>query len=97
MALVTSLEETKTKSIKISERIKESSKLSTALESQRNVYRDLASKGTDLYLLIKDLSRVNNMYRFSLQEYLKVFKGNLDNPSGIDGDNKEKIKSMTSS
>jgi len=49
VALVTSLEETKTKSISISERIKESTKMSTTLEAQRNVYRNLAIKGTELY------------------------------------------------
>ena len=79
VALLNSLEETKSKSMAIAESLRESSRLKDSLEKERGAYRLLAEKGTQVFLLLKDFSIVNHMYAFSLQEFMKVFQSNLKN------------------
>ena len=77
-SLIESLNQTKEKSKIIEKSLKESSELQESLDQQRNVYRGLAIKGALLYMLITDLQKVNNMYRFSLKLYIKLFNKSLD-------------------
>lgn len=91
VALLNSLDETKTKSIQISESLQESGKLKASLEKERNVYQPHAAIGTQVFLKLKDLQSMNNMYCFSLAEFTKVFKDNLKSAHGI-SDPKELIK-----
>jgi len=39
--------------------------LQISLDEQRNVYRPLASQGALMFLLLNDMNKLNNMYRFS--------------------------------
>lgn len=77
-ALIESLNQTKEKSKVIEKSLKESSELQESLDQQRNVYRGLAVKGALLYMLINDLQKANNMYRFNLRLYIKLFNKSLD-------------------
>lgn len=91
VALITSLDETKTKSIQISESLQESEKLKASLEKERNGYQPHAAVGTQVFLKLKDLQSTNNMYCFSLSEFTKVFKNNLKAGKSTQ-DTKELIK-----
>lgn len=93
ITLLNSLDETKTKSIQISESLQESSKLKANLEKERNVYQPHAAIGTKVFLKLKDMKSINNMYCFSLNEFTKVFKANLQTGKDI-GSAKELIKHL---
>ncbi|KAL4440929.1 hypothetical protein ABPG74_009342 [Tetrahymena malaccensis] len=72
--LIESLNQTKQKSQTIEVSLKESTKLQENLDQQREVYRNLAVKGAQLFISIGDLKKINNMYRFSLNYFIKLFK-----------------------
>jgi dynein heavy chain 2 len=48
------------------------------------VFRPLANKGSRLFIFTNDLQKVNNMYRFSLASFIKLFKKCLDSPPSED-------------
>ena len=76
--LIESLNQTKSKSTIITESLKESTVLQESLDRQREAYRGLAHKGSKLFIVIGDLQKINNMYRFSLALYIKLFKKCLE-------------------
>lgn len=80
--LLESLNNTKIKSSKISESLEQSKLLQQKLESERNIYLPLATKGTEIFLQLKEFTRMNHMYAFSLQEFTLVFKQNLQSSAG---------------
>lgn len=94
VTLLNSLDETKTKSIEISESLRDSSLLKEKLEKERNVYQYLAAIGTKVFLQLQNMKNLNNMYCFSLNEYTKVFKANLKVGKDIT-DTKEFIKELS--
>jgi len=71
--LIQSLEETKVNAIAILKSLEESRVLQAALDKQRNSYRPIAYIGSVIFFLIRDLSRLNHMYRFSLAVFLRLF------------------------
>lgn len=72
--LLDSLNETKAKSNTIAASLSESKALQASLDTQREVYRPIAQRGSALYFLIKDLATVNHMYQFSLSVFLTLFR-----------------------
>ncbi|EGR34655.1 hypothetical protein IMG5_004580 [Ichthyophthirius multifiliis] len=78
--LLESLNQTKAKSQTITISLAESTKLQENLDTQREVYRTLAIKGAQLFITISDLSKINNMYRFSLQYFINLFSQCLNTP-----------------
>ncbi|EGR28544.1 hypothetical protein IMG5_173090 [Ichthyophthirius multifiliis] len=72
--LLESLNQTKSKSQTISQSLQESQKLQENLDQQRDVYRFLAIKGAQLFICINDLKKINNMYRYSLNYFIQLFK-----------------------
>ena len=72
-ALIDSLNELKTKSITIKEKLDESTQLQASLDAQRNVYRPIAATGSRLFFTLLDLIRINTMYRYSLPMFLALF------------------------
>ena len=44
---------------------------------ERNIYLPLAENGSALYFVISDLAKINNMYRFSLAAFLRLFQRSL--------------------
>lgn len=72
--LLDSLNQTKSKSQNIQKSLAQSAELQKNIDEKREVYRELASKGATLFILICDLRKVNNMYRFSLAYFIDLFQ-----------------------
>ena len=68
------MNKTKASSITISESLDESQRLQMSLDQERNAYLPLAQNGSNLYFVISDLCKINNMYRFSLSTFLRLFQ-----------------------
>ena len=83
-ALLESLNQTKKNSVIIMDALTESKNLQASLDEERNTYLTLSETGAALYFVIKSLSAVNCMYRFSLTSFMNVFKQALQtkDPSG---------------
>jgi dynein heavy chain 2 len=47
------------------------------LDRQRDVYREVARCGSQLYFLITQLAAVNGMYEFALPAFSRLFQANL--------------------
>ncbi|XP_025088458.1 cytoplasmic dynein 2 heavy chain 1-like isoform X3 [Pomacea canaliculata] len=75
--LLDSLNKTKASSITISDSLEESVRLQASLDAERNSYLPLAASGSCLYFVISDLAKINNMYRFSLAAFLRLFQRSL--------------------
>nr|WAW84826.1 cytoplasmic dynein 2 heavy chain 1 [Halisarca dujardinii] len=82
-ALLQSLNETKAKSTTISKSLQDSLQIQQSLDKEREVYLPVAQTGSDLYFLISDLSKLNNMYRFGLQSFLGLFRQALKSEEDI--------------
>lgn len=48
--------------------------LSLFLFQERDAYLPLAESASKMYFVITDLSKINNMYRFSLASFLRLFQ-----------------------
>lgn len=94
--LLESLNLTKTKSLTIAESLSESQKLQASLDQERNSYLPLANYGSNLFFVINDLSKLNNMYRFSLASFLRLFQRALLNRQDS-GSTELRIRSLTTS
>ena len=80
ISLIESLNQTKLKSNTIAISLKQSTELQASLDKQREVFRPLANKGSKLFITTTDLQKINNMYRFSLASFIKLFKKSLEGP-----------------
>jgi hypothetical protein len=49
-------------------------RLQASLDAERNSYLPLAKSGSSLYFTIMDLAKINNMYRYSLAAFLRLFE-----------------------
>ncbi|RXG65468.1 Cytoplasmic dynein 2 heavy chain 1 [Armadillidium vulgare] len=91
--LLESLEQAKSSSATIESSLKESVSLQESLETERKSYLPLAQAASNLYFVILDLSKQNNMYRFSLTTYLNLFHKAMKSP--VDGSGTEnRIQSL---
>lgn len=72
--LLDSLNKTKASSITISDSLVESVRLQASLDQERSAYLPLAENGSKLFFIISDLCKINNMYRFSLAAFLRLFQ-----------------------
>lgn len=75
--LIESLTKTKSTSAEIEQALERSAKKSEELDEKRDSYRPFAHEGAKLFFLVKQLSAVNHMYRFSLASFLALFRGTL--------------------
>ncbi|XP_063807614.1 cytoplasmic dynein 2 heavy chain 1 isoform X2 [Pseudophryne corroboree] len=75
--LINSLNQTKASSALIQESLSESHRLQISLDQERNAYLPLAESASKMYFIICDLSKINNMYRFSLAAFLRLFQRTL--------------------
>jgi len=71
--LIKSLEGAKAAATTITESLVESNRLQVDLDQQREVYRPLATLGSRIFILIRELSNMDHMYRFSLEAFLVLF------------------------
>uniref|UniRef100_A0A672FW63 Dynein cytoplasmic 2 heavy chain 1 n=1 Tax=Salarias fasciatus TaxID=181472 RepID=A0A672FW63_SALFA len=72
--LIDSLNQTKASSALIQESLQESHRLQASLDQERDAYLPLAESASKMYFVITDLSKINNMYRFSLAAFLRLFQ-----------------------
>ncbi|XP_028320044.1 cytoplasmic dynein 2 heavy chain 1 isoform X2 [Gouania willdenowi] len=72
--LIDSLNQTKGSSALIQESLLESHRLQESLNQERDAYLPLAESASKMYFVITDLSKINNMYRFSLAAFLRLFQ-----------------------
>lgn len=76
--LIDSLNQTKVQSNSIEKSLGESKQLQVSLDQQREVYRDFAHIGSNLFMVFGDLIKMNNMYQFSLASFVKLFNRALN-------------------
>jgi dynein heavy chain 2 len=81
--LLASLNETKASSAAIFGSLSESSRLQAELNKECDVYQPLAEFGSTLYFIIMDLGKVNNMYQFSVNAFMRLFQKALSGPQVI--------------
>ncbi|CAG6004611.1 unnamed protein product [Menidia menidia] len=72
--LIDSLNQTKASSALIQESLVESHRLQASLDQERDAYLPLAESASKMYFVITDMSKINNMYRFSLASFLRIFQ-----------------------
>ncbi|KAL8191061.1 UNVERIFIED_CONTAM: Cytoplasmic dynein 2 heavy chain 1, partial [Gekko kuhli] len=72
--LIESLNQTKASSALIQESLVEFHRLQISLDQERDAYLPLAESASKMYFIISDLSKINNMYRFSLASFLRLFQ-----------------------
>ncbi|MBN3304013.1 DYHC2 protein, partial [Amia calva] len=72
--LIESLNKTKASSALIQDSLTESHRLQVSLDQERDAYLPLAESASKMYFIITDLSKINNMYRFSLAAFLRLFQ-----------------------
>ncbi|KUF93461.1 hypothetical protein AM588_10011263 [Phytophthora nicotianae] len=72
--LVESLTKTKATSAEIENALERSAKKSEELDEKRDTYSPFAREGAKMFFLVKQLSAVNHMYRFSLASFLDFLK-----------------------
>ncbi|CAH2225380.1 cytoplasmic dynein 2 heavy chain 1 [Pelobates cultripes] len=94
--LIESLNQTKASSALIQESLTESHRLQLSLDQERNAYLPLAESASKMYFIICDLSKINNMYRFSLAAFLRLFQRTLLSKQES-GNTEVRIKSLISS
>ena len=92
--LLESLNQTKVKSSTIAESLEESVKLQSSLDQEQASYLPLATFGSTLFFVISDLSKINNMYQFSLGSFLRLFQRALQNKQDA-GNVELRIRSLT--
>lgn len=75
--LIQTLEETKNKSIEITEAIRIGEETSQEIDIARNSYNPAAKRGSILFFAMTGLCQISQMYQFSLSSYLSVFNLSL--------------------
>ena len=76
--LLTSLNEAKDKCGNISIALVESKQLQDNIDIERNFFLPFAQKGSRMYFLLKNMSQINHMYRYSLESFVLLFKRALE-------------------
>uniref|UniRef100_A0A8V5FZY3 Dynein heavy chain ATP-binding dynein motor region domain-containing protein n=1 Tax=Melopsittacus undulatus TaxID=13146 RepID=A0A8V5FZY3_MELUD len=94
--LIESLNQTKASSALIQESLAESCRLQSFLDKERDAYLPLAESASKMYFIISDLSKINNMYRFSLAGFLRLFQRALQSEQDS-GNTEERIKLLIGS
>ncbi|CCW60917.1 unnamed protein product [Phytomonas sp. EM1] len=75
--LVTSLNTVKAQASVIQQALSESCALQAELDDKREIYRSFASKGSQIFFLLKRLERLSRMYQFGLNDFLGLFSETL--------------------
>ena len=94
--LLESLNRTKAKSSTIAASLSESQELQSSLDKERSSFLPLAQFGSQLFFVISDLSKLNNMYSFSLASFLRLFQRALQSKQDV-GNMELRIQTLTMS
>ncbi|XP_039269307.2 cytoplasmic dynein 2 heavy chain 1-like [Styela clava] len=92
--LLDSLNQTKSSSNTITESLKDSQEMEVSLDQERNAFLPVAEAGSKMFFVIIDLSKINNMYRFSLSSFLRLFEKTLELKSDFEN-TEARIKSLS--
>ena len=92
--LLASLNETKHKSAAIEDSLKESTALQQKLEVEGNVYLPVAQFASKLFFLVSDLKKLENMYRFSLASFLRLFQFTLEQAEHAGSSGEKRIDAL---
>jgi dynein heavy chain 2 len=76
--LIKSLEGTKAAATTIKVSLAESDRLQADLDQERETYRPLATLGSRIFILVRELSHIDHMYRFSLESFMVLFDKTLN-------------------
>ena len=100
-SLIDLLNDTKAKSTTITNSLKESHELQKNINNERNKYSLFSNFGSSFFFCIGYLKNINNMYQFSLNNFLRIFESslNLQFPNNGKNDNgpEARIKYLTRS
>ncbi|KAI9564905.1 hypothetical protein GHT06_008646 [Daphnia sinensis] len=86
--VLTSLRQLKQSSATIGQSLKESLALQYSLEKERSTYNELAQFASRLFFAIRELSKLNHCYQFSVQAFMQIFLKNLDSKNIENGPEK---------
>nr|XP_040568861.1 cytoplasmic dynein 2 heavy chain 1-like [Lepeophtheirus salmonis] len=92
--LLRSLQETQEKSSAITSSLLEAQFLQDNLDREGNAYLTLAEFASQLYFSIKDLSKLNSMYRFSLSAYIRLYQKTLSVALYKDSGSERRIEAL---
>ena len=76
--LINTLETAKTKAVEIAHAIENAKVTSADIDLSRESYKDVAKRGAILFFAMTGLSNISEMYEYSLNSYLTVFKNALE-------------------
>ncbi len=71
--LIESLNNTKEKSQIVTKSLKRSSQIQQELDEKREVFKPISDLGSKMYLALEILSKLSNMYRYSLSQFIVLF------------------------
>lgn len=77
VTLVATLEETKQKSVEITNAIENAKITRAEIEKDRQAYQPVAQRGSILFFAMSGLSAISQMYEYSLSNYLQVFQQSI--------------------
>ena len=78
------LDQSKQTSIAIGERMIEAEQTAKMIDENRENYRTVAIRGSVLYFVIADIGLINNMYQYSLEFFMRLFKLRLEKSEASD-------------
>eukprot|EP00760_Papus_ankaliazontas_P016261 PhM_4_TR16775/c0_g1_i1/m.22691/K10414/DYNC2H, DNCH2; dynein heavy chain 2, cytosolic len=77
-SLVDSLNQIKTQAMEIGKALERSHELQLDLDTKRNVFQPFAKLGSSMFFLIRDMTNVSPMYKYSLGMFLDIFHVSLE-------------------
>ena len=100
-SLIELLNNTKAKSTTITNSLRESHELQKNINNERNKYSLFSNFGSSFFFCIGYLKNINNMYQFSLNNFLRIFESSLQlqftSNDKNDGGPEARIKYLTRS
>ena len=76
--LITVLRETKKTSEEVTQKLQVAAETSIKINSAREEFRPVASRGSSIYFLICEMSNVMGMYQTSLKQFLDKFQESIE-------------------